>query len=104
MQVTSPLVWQQIALGYSLISALLVALLPFLRSFHTGMVMNVDNITSGASGSGSRSGRLRENGYPLQNLSKGSKQQSIASAVPQEGMLIQKTIDWSVHYEETDRP
>ncbi len=150
----SPLVWQQVALGYSLIAALLIALIPFLRSFHTGMVMNVQNMSSG--GEWGSSARSRDNGYRLKNLSKsggggggGSKSGSVSklgggggSSVPlsatevtrstsrsadapaawrsqsrsddgggsadgqqqqQQGpdpMVIQKTVDWSVQYEE----
>ncbi|KAM3565811.1 hypothetical protein ARSEF4850_001191 [Beauveria asiatica] len=68
VQVMSPLVWQQVALGYSLIAALLIALIPFLRSFHTGMVMNVANMSTGESGGSSA--RSRDIGYRLKNLSK----------------------------------
>ncbi|KAM3466196.1 hypothetical protein NHJ6243_000936 [Beauveria neobassiana] len=68
VQVMSPLVWQQIALGYSLIAALLIALIPFLRSFHTGMVMNVANMSNGEWGGSSA--RSRDIGYRLKNLSK----------------------------------
>ncbi|KAJ6783561.1 hypothetical protein PWT90_10971 [Aphanocladium album] len=135
VQVMSPLVWQQVALGYSLIAALLIALIPFLRSFHTGMVMNVQNMSNGEWGSSARS---RDNGYRLKNISKnssnqGSKPRSVplsetevtrstsrsgdAPAWPTtrskshsvdgstdepapEPMVIQKTVDWSVQYEE----
>ncbi|KAM3506501.1 hypothetical protein MY10362_002310 [Beauveria mimosiformis] len=68
VQVMSPLVWQQVALGYSLIAALLIALIPFLRSFHTGMVMNVANMSTGEWGGSSA--RSRDIGYRLKNLSK----------------------------------
>ncbi|EGX88449.1 hypothetical protein CCM_08493 [Cordyceps militaris CM01] len=147
VEVMSPLVWQQVALGYSLIAALLIALIPFLRSFHTGMVLNVQNMGSGGSGGewGS-SARSRDNVYRLKNLStKISKAVSSTSQPPpppprtvplsetevtrstslrsgeeaawrsksrsddgagsadgaaQEPMVIQKTVDWSVQYEE----
>ncbi|TQV95266.1 hypothetical protein V2A60_009690 [Cordyceps javanica] len=69
VQVMSPLVWQQVALGYSLIAALLIALIPFIRSFHTGMVMNVQNMSGSGEHAGS-SARSRDNVYRLRNLSK----------------------------------
>ncbi len=146
VQVMSPLVWQQVALGYSLIAALLIALIPFLRSFHTGMVMNVQNMGSGGGEWGS-SARSRDNGYRLKNLSRNngsrlgsSKPRSVplsetevtrstsrSGDAPsaswrsksrsedggsmdeqqqqqqQQGpdpLVIQKTVDWSVQYEE----
>lgn len=137
----SPLVWQQVALGYSLIAALLIALIPFLRSFHTGMVMNVQNMSNG--GEWGSSARSRDRGYRLKNMSKnsshnGSKPRSVplsetevsrpdsgpavAAPPPQwplsnnkskgesdenlterpqpDPMVIQRTMDWSVQYEE----
>lgn len=138
VRVISPLVWQQVIVGYSLISALLIALMPFLKSFHTGMGVDVRNITHGSS-----SGRGGSNGYGyrLEQLSKNSRhggnssstaaedEQALASsrwtsAQPRmvstsksrveadaadasppsgKGVGIQKTVDWSVQYEETDR-
>lgn len=138
VQVMSPLVWQQIALGYSLMAALLIALIPFLRSFHTGMVMNVQNMSNGEWGSSARS---RDNGYRLRNMSKNSSHhgsrvhnvplsqtevtrsasRSVGEASPwpttvskshsddgsadgqapvPDPLVIQKTVDWSVQYEE----
>ncbi|OAA56904.1 hypothetical protein ISF_07420 [Cordyceps fumosorosea ARSEF 2679] len=164
--VTSPLVWQQVALGYSLIAALLIALVPFLRSFHTGMVMNVQNMSGsgshnnsaaggggGGGGAWGSSARSRDNVYRLRNLSKnagtgtgtgvtlsggdtstssnkdtgsskddmprgvvplsetevtrsanrsddGQSGSSVDGQQQQEPMVIQKTVDWSVRYEE----
>lgn len=131
----SPLVWQQVALGYSLIASLLIALIPFLKSFHTGMAMNVHNISSRTGEQGS-SARSRDRGYRLKNMSKNSSQQDSKprsaplsqteitrpgsrADEPQwplkdqrsqpdagldgqqpEAMVIQKTVDWSVKYEE----
>lgn len=131
----SALVWQQVAIGYSLIAALLIALMPFLRSFHTGMSINVHNISTGEWGSSAAQSRDRS--HRMQNLSKQSAQRSAVRSVPwteaevtrsnsqdidthhlkgkpksqndsdsfegqPEAMIIQKTVDWSVRYEEAE--
>lgn len=138
----SPLVWQQVALGYSLIAALLIALIPFLRSFHTGMSLNVQHTTTGERGSSARS---RDHGYRLRNMSKNSAKQESGSRSeplsqakmtrsksptgdapawletrsnscsedssiegqkqqpqPPDPFVIQKTVDWSVQYEQNE--
>ncbi|KND89969.1 hypothetical protein TOPH_05326 [Tolypocladium ophioglossoides CBS 100239] len=135
VRVISPLVWQQIALGYSLISALLIALMPFLKSFHTGMGVDVRNLTNvGSSGSGRGGGR--QYSYRLEQLSKHSKHSNTATTLPAEDeealasavwssaqprqvipkskleaeladtpvpgqMVIQKTTNWSVRYDDS---
>ncbi|OAA36857.1 hypothetical protein NOR_07377 [Metarhizium rileyi] len=72
VHVISPLVWQQITLGYSLMSALLIALMPFLKSFHTGMGVDMRNLTNiGTSASRQRSGR--QDAYRLDNLTSRSR-------------------------------
>lgn len=131
VRVISPLVWQQIALGYSLISALLIALMPFLKSFHTGMGVDVRKLTNiGSSGRGR--GGSHQYSYRLEQVSKHSNtvptlpaedEVALASALlsgaqprqissktrikaelagtPVPGqMVIQKTTNWSVRYED----
>lgn len=49
--IINSLVWQQSGICYSLISVIVIALIPFLKSFHTGMGINVRHL---ASTSGSR--------------------------------------------------
>lgn len=67
--IIQPLTWQQLALTYSLLSAMAVALRPFLRDFHTGMGMGMSHVTDG-----SRYGRgSNAHAYPglkLDDLSK----------------------------------
>lgn len=135
LHVISPLVWQQVILGYSIMTALAIALMPFLKSFHTGMGIDVRNLTNISS---SRSGgqRDRQHSYRLRNLVHSNTQgnhtvplpaedeQSLASTLffsaPShvsskskiesrttgrtiaDAKVIQKTIDWSVHYDDNN--
>ena len=73
-------------MGYSLISALLIALMPFLKSFHTGMGVDVRNLTnmgsSGASGGASGRGGSRQYTYQLEQLSKRSKHSHVVTTLP----------------------
>lgn len=136
VDVISPLVWQQIALGCSLMSVLLIGLMPFLKAFHTGMGVDVRHLTHvGASISG-RDGSSH-GGYRLQQLPKHSKHNNTTRTLPAEDeealtlahlpsvqprqrgfmnsdgieaeladtplpdqMVIRKTINWSVRYED----
>ncbi|OAQ98392.1 hypothetical protein LLEC1_05270, partial [Akanthomyces lecanii] len=123
VQVMSPLVWQQVALGYSLIAALLIALIPFLRSFHTGMSMNNLSKTNGSRLGGSRVGSSRPRSVPLSETEvtrsasrsrdalaaswrKSRSEDGGSTDEPQQQqqgpdpLVIQKTVDWSVQYEE----
>lgn len=115
-------------------SVLLIALLPFLKSFHTGMGVDVRNLTKNGSAGTARDGSGA--GYRLDQLSKQSKRSNVAVTQPAEeeeavlgpsrwtgsqpkeimstsrvevesadaslveDMVIQKTVDWSVQYEE----
>lgn len=92
MQVISPLVWQQVVVGYSLISALLIALMPFLKSFHTGMGVDVRGITHGSS---SGRGGSNQYGYRLEQLSKNSRHANSSSTSPAEDEQALASSRWT---------
>lgn len=64
--VIQPLIWQNISLTWSLLSAMAIALKPFLKDFHTGMGMDLGHITESHYGSASKK---TKQGYLLQNMS-----------------------------------
>jgi hypothetical protein len=94
VQVISPLVWQQITMGYSLISSLLIALMPFLKSFHTGMGVDVRNLTYIGSSNSGRDGS-RQYGYRLEQLVKSSKNSNTVTTIPAEDEQALATARWT---------
>lgn len=68
VEIIKPLVWQNLSLTWSLLSAMAVALKPFLKDFHTGMGMDLGYVTESHYGSGG-SRKLGKQGYIMQNLS-----------------------------------
>jgi hypothetical protein len=94
VQVISPLVWQQIALGYSLISSLLIALMPFLKRFHTGMGIDVRNLTNIGSSNSGRDGS-RQYSYRLEQLVKSSKNGNTVTSVTAEDEQALATSRWT---------
>ncbi|KAF2159781.1 hypothetical protein M409DRAFT_70826 [Zasmidium cellare ATCC 36951] len=72
VNVITPLSWQQLALTWSLLSAMAVALRPFIREMHTGMGMDLANV---GEGSYARSKKYTNNEYKMQELSKNSNRQ-----------------------------
>lgn len=101
VQIISPLVWQQVAIGYSLISSLLTALMPFLKSFHTGMGVEVRGSTTLGSSSGYMRGASRASrqnvSYRLDNLSKHRTTVTTQSGDDEEGMLRPDTTGYTAH-------
>ncbi|EME41162.1 hypothetical protein DOTSEDRAFT_73557 [Dothistroma septosporum NZE10] len=65
--VIQPLAWQQVGLTWSLLSAMVVALRPFLRDFHTGFGMDLATRHDSIYGQGSN--KYSAKGYRLQELS-----------------------------------
>ena len=64
----NPLAWQQIALTWSLLSAMAVALRPFLRELHMGFGMDVGHVAG--SQYGKKGSYQTKNWYKLKDLSK----------------------------------
>lgn len=70
IDVVPSLVWQQLALCYSIVSALVIALRPFLKDLHTGMGIDIARMTGTvASGNNSYPKGSRGNAYEMHNMS-----------------------------------
>ena len=67
VRIIQPLAWQQIGLTWSLLSAMVVALRPFLRDFHTGFGMDLATRHDSTYGHGSN--KFSPKGYRLKELS-----------------------------------
>lgn len=78
------LVWQQLALGYSLVSALALALKPFLKDFHTGMGMDIARM-GGTITSNSYSKGRRADAYKLHNVSVMSRDKDMGDVIENDG-------------------
>ncbi|WPH02745.1 Hypothetical protein R9X50_00561300 [Acrodontium crateriforme] len=74
--IIAPLVWQQVALGYNLMSALVTALLAFLKNFHTGMGVDLRGMSyreTGGSYPVKGSNGSKPNSYPMKSLTRRSQ-------------------------------
>lgn len=78
VRVIQPLAWQQVGLTWSLLSAMVVALRPFLRDFHTGFGMDLATRHDSTYGHGSN--KFSPKGYRLKELS-GRRQTESRSAI-----------------------
>lgn len=74
VRIIQPLAWQQVGLTWSLLSAMVVALRPFLRDFHTGFGMDLATRNDSTYGHGSN--KFSPKGYRLKELSGGRHTQS----------------------------
>ncbi|CAK3788307.1 Proline iminopeptidase [Lecanosticta acicola] len=80
VDVIRPLAWQQLALAWALLSAMAVALRPFIRELHTGFGMDVAHVSENRYGKGSP--EATRDGYQLQDLSTPSNRSNRQSSVP----------------------
>lgn len=81
--IIQPLIWQNLSLTWSLLSAMAMALKPFLKDFHTGMGMDLGHVTESNYGSASK--KYAKQGYVLQNM---SPNRSKDSKAPEESVTV----------------
>ena len=96
--IIQPLIWQNLSLTWALLSAMAVALKPFLKDFHTGMGMDLGHVTESNYGSASK--KYAKQGYLLQNM---SPNRSKDSKAPEENVTDAVAAEGTRHLTEGDQ-